>query len=93
MEGYGNSINNYEIDFGERKMFSNEQIIIDLPLPTAEIHIGSWHIQIYDKTFTEEQIKNMREFFGWEVENLCVSQSEIQITTTQKKKLIVLTQM
>ena len=45
--------------------------------PTAIIHIGSWHIQIFNKTFTKEQIKNMREFFGWEVENLCVSQSEI----------------
>lgn len=45
--------------------------------PTAVIHIGSWHVQIYDRTFTEEQIKNMREFFGWEVENLCESQSEI----------------
>lgn len=46
------------------------------PKPIAIIHIGSWHINIYDKTFTEEQIKNMREFFGWEVENLCESQSE-----------------
>ena len=43
---------------------------------SAVIRIGSWHIQIKDKTFTEEQIKNMREFFGWEVENLCESQSE-----------------
>ena len=40
------------------------------PEPTAIIHIGSWHINLYNKTFTEEQIKNMREFFGWEVENL-----------------------
>ena len=39
--------------------------------PTAVIEIGSWYINIYDKTFTEEQIKNMREFFGWEVRNLC----------------------
>lgn len=39
--------------------------------PTAVISIGSWYINIYDKTFTEEQIKNMREFFGWEVKNLC----------------------
>ena len=50
--------------------------VIKEPEPTAIIHIGSWHVQIYDKTFTEEQIKNMREFFGWEVENLCESQSE-----------------
>ena len=46
------------------------------PEPTAVIHIGSWHVQIYDKTFTEEQIKNMRKLLGWEVENLCESQSE-----------------
>ena len=44
---------------------------------SAVIRIGNWHIQLKDKTFTEEQIKNMREFFGWEVENLCESQSEI----------------
>lgn len=43
---------------------------------SAVIWIGNWCIQIKDKTFTEEQIKNMREFFGWEVENLCESQSE-----------------
>ena len=70
MEGYGNSINNYEIDFGERKMFSNEQIIIDFPSPTAEIYIGDLHIQIRNKTFTKEQIKNMQDYFGWEVRNL-----------------------
>lgn len=43
---------------------------------SAVIKIGSWHINLINKTFTEEQIKNMREFFGWEVENLCESQSE-----------------
>ena len=43
---------------------------------SAVIWIGNWCIQLKDKTFTEEQIKNMREFFGWEVENLCESQSE-----------------
>lgn len=43
---------------------------------SAIIWIGNWCIQLKDKTFTEEQIKNMREFFGWEVENLCESQSE-----------------
>ena len=43
---------------------------------SAVICIGNWCIQLKDKTFTEEQIKNMREFFGWEVENLCESQSE-----------------
>ena len=43
---------------------------------SAVIWICNWCIQIKDKTFTEEQIKNMREFFGWEVKNLCESQSE-----------------
>ena len=43
---------------------------------SAVIWIGNWGIQLKDKIFTEEQIKNMREFFGWEVENLCESQSE-----------------
>ena len=43
---------------------------------SAIIWIGNWGIQLKDKTFTEEQIKNMREFFGWEVKNLCESQSE-----------------
>lgn len=43
---------------------------------SAVIWIGNWCIQLKDKTFTEEQIKNMREFFGWEVKNLCESQSE-----------------
>ena len=38
--------------------------------PSAVIKIGSLSIDVYDKTFTDEQIKNMKEFFGWEVENL-----------------------
>ena len=46
-------------------------LYITMSEPTAVISIGSWYIDIYDKTFTEEQIKNMREFFGWEVKNLC----------------------
>ena len=46
------------------------------PEPTAIIHIGSWHINLYDKTFTEEQIKNMKKLLGCEVENLCEAQSE-----------------
>lgn len=54
-----------------------EYAILTVKKPTAVISIGSnFHIEIADKTFTEEQIKNMREFFGWEVENLCESQSE-----------------
>ena len=41
------------------------------PKYTAIIEIGSWHIQLIDKTFTQEQIDHMREYFGWEVKNLC----------------------
>ena len=41
------------------------------PKYTAVIEIGSWHIYLIDKTFTQEQIDHMREYFGWEVKNLC----------------------
>ena len=41
------------------------------PKYTAVIEIGSWHIHLIDKTFTQEQIDHMREYFGWEVKNLC----------------------
>lgn len=37
---------------------------------TSKIKIGSWEINLIDKTFTEEQIKNMKEMLGWDVENL-----------------------
>lgn len=38
---------------------------------SAIISIGSnFHIQVANKTFTEEQIKNMKDFFGWEVRNI-----------------------
>lgn len=43
---------------------------------SAVIQIGNWYIQIKDKTFTKRQIKNMKKYFGWEVKNLCESQSE-----------------
>lgn len=43
---------------------------IALPKYSARISIGSLQINITDKTFTEEQIKNMKEMLGWEVENL-----------------------
>ena len=43
---------------------------------SAVIQIGNWYIQLTDKTFTKRQIKNMKKYFGWEVENLCESQSE-----------------
>ena len=42
-----------------------------IPKYTAVIQIGNWHIQLVDKTFTQEQINHMREYFGWEVKNLC----------------------
>ena len=38
---------------------------------SAVIQIGSWCINLIDKTFTEDQIRNMKEYFGWEVKNLC----------------------
>ena len=41
------------------------------PKYTAIIEIGSLHIQLFNKTFTQEQIDHMREYFGWEVKNLC----------------------
>ncbi len=41
------------------------------PKYTAVIQIGNWHIQLVDKTFTQEQIDHMRAYFGWEVKNLC----------------------
>ena len=41
------------------------------PKYTAIIEIGNWHIYLIDKTFTQEQIDHMREYFGWEVKNLC----------------------
>lgn len=43
---------------------------IALPKYSARISIGSLQINLTDKTFTEEQIKNMKEILGWEVENL-----------------------
>ena len=54
-----------------------EYAILTVKKPTAVISIGSnFHIQVADKIFTEEQIKNMKDFFGWEVKNLWESQSE-----------------
>ena len=54
-----------------------EENIILHPKYSAVIQIGNLHIYLIDKTFTENQIKNMREYFGWKVKNLCESQSEI----------------
>ena len=46
-------------------------VISGIPKYTAIIEIGSLHIQLFNKTFTQEQIDHMREYFGWEVRNLC----------------------
>lgn len=43
---------------------------IALPKYSARISIGSLQINLTGKTFTEEQIKNMKEMLGWEVKNL-----------------------
>lgn len=47
-----------------------EGCTIALPKYSAKISIGNFQINITNKTFTEEQIKNMKEMLGWEVENL-----------------------
>ena len=54
-----------------------EENIIQPPKYSAIIQIGNLHIYLTDKTFTEDQIQHMKEYFGWEVKNLCESQSEI----------------
>lgn len=46
-------------------------VIGGFPKYTATIEIGNWHINLIGKTFTQEQIDHMREYFGWEVRNLC----------------------
>lgn len=46
-------------------------VIGGIPKYTAIIEIGNWHINLIGKTFTQEQIDHMREYFGWEVRNLC----------------------
>lgn len=43
---------------------------IALPKYSARISIGNLQINLTDKTFNEEQIKNMKEMLDWEVENL-----------------------
>ena len=47
-----------------------EGCTIELPKYSARISIGNFQINLTDKTFTEEQIKNMKEMLGWEVKNL-----------------------
>lgn len=55
------------IEYGSGDVLSGA---IELPKYSAKISIGNWEINLTDKTFTEEQIKNMKEMLGWEVENL-----------------------
>ena len=55
----------------------SEENIIGTQKYSAVIQISNLYINLTDKTFTENRIKNMREYFGWEVKNLCESQSEI----------------
>lgn len=43
---------------------------LTLPVTTAKIKIGNLEINLTDKTFTDEQIKNMKEMLGWDVVNL-----------------------
>ena len=70
----------YNKEFLKEEIIQGEipkENIIQPPKYSAVIQIGNLHIYLTDKTFTENQIKNMREYFGWEVKNLCESQSEI----------------
>lgn len=55
------------IEYGSRVELSGT---IELPKYSAKISIGNWEINLTNKTFTEEQIKNMKEMLGWEVKNL-----------------------
>lgn len=61
-----------QIECGSSDAYNDklEGCTIALPKYSARISIGSLQISLTDKTFTEEQIKNMKEMLGWEVENL-----------------------
>ena len=61
-----------QIECGSSDAYNDklEGCTIALPKYSARISIGSLQINLTDKTFTEEQIKNMEEMLGWEVENL-----------------------
>ena len=54
----------------DKYLYRDEECSLKLPEYTAKIEIGNWTIQLTNKTFTDEQIKNMREMLGWEVTNL-----------------------
>lgn len=60
------------IECGNSDVYNDElkDCKIELPRCSAMISIGSLQINLTGKTFTEEQIKNMKEMLGWEVKNL-----------------------
>lgn len=60
------------IEYGSSDAYNDEfeGCTIALPKYSARISIGSLQINLTSKTFNEEQIKNMKEMLGWEVENL-----------------------
>lgn len=60
------------IEYGSSDAYNDELEgnTIELPKYSARISIGNFQINLTDKTFTEEQIENMKEMLGWEVENL-----------------------
>lgn len=37
---------------------------------TAVAHVGGWSINLYDTTFTKQQIKFIKEYFNIDIENL-----------------------
>lgn len=61
-----------QIECGSSDAYNDklESCTIALPKYSARISIGNFQINLTGKTFTEEQIKNMKEMLGWEVENL-----------------------
>ena len=74
---YGDCLSPFNCIFQEEGKYTNKTISVSdgkacvwTNNPSAVIKIGSLSIDIYNKTFTYEQIKNMKELFGWEVENL-----------------------
>ena len=71
------NLNNLEMHDCTEELLNSAQIYykgdlpgITLPKYTAKIEIGNFVIQLQNKTFTDEQIKNMKEMLGLEVTNL-----------------------
>ena len=57
-------------ELGLTQYFEHKGSELTPPGTTAKIKIGNLEINLMDKTFTDEQIKNMKEMLGWEVTNL-----------------------